>query len=213
MVVDASWDWPCPYCRQLLPLNAEQCTNCGAQLRDVSNELFVDLEGSGPGGVVEPSVEPVVEPPVVPVVEAVAPGVGFVPPPLVQVTDPVDDPNGLAAAVSRVHPDDAEAAATPICVAAALLRDGEVVRAVVTGQMLGCAAVVVLTDRRLLVVNGRRWQPIVDSFAIGPDLVVRGRHDRHVALLTFSEGSRLSTVDGIGDVGLAVELAERLRLG
>lgn len=198
MVVDASWDWPCPYCRQLLPLNAEQCTNCGAQLRDVSNELFVEVEGSATRGVVEAPL---------------APDVGFAPPPLVQVTHPVDDPNGLAAAMARVHPDDAEAAATPICVAAALLRDGEVVRSVVTGQMLGRAAVVVLTDRRVLVVNGRRWQPIVDSFAIGPDLVVRGRHDRHVALLTFSAGSRLSTVDGIGDVGLAVELAERLRLG
>jgi hypothetical protein len=48
---------------------------------------------------------------------------------------------------------------------------------------------------------------------VGPELTVRGRHDRDVAALTFSDDIRLSTVDGIGEVGLAVELAERIRGG
>ena len=124
---------------------------------------------------------------------------------------PVPDPHGLSAAVGRLRPDDQERAAVPISVCGALLQHDEVVLAAVTGQMLGHAAVVVLTTRRVLVVNARRWQPIVDVFDVGPTLTVRGRHDRDVAALTFSDETRLSTVDGIGEVGLAVELAERIR--
>ena len=52
---------------------------------------------------------------------------------------------------------------------------------------------------------------IVDVLRLGPDLVVRGRHDRDVASLTFSDATQLSTVDAIGEVALAVELAERIR--
>jgi hypothetical protein len=124
---------------------------------------------------------------------------------------PVPDPHGLSAAVGRLRAEDQERAATPIAVCGALLQHDEVVLAAVTGQMLGHPAVVVLSTRRVLVVNGRRWQPIVDVFDVGPSLTVRGRHDRDVAALTFSDETRLSTVDGISEVGLAVELAERIR--
>ena len=124
---------------------------------------------------------------------------------------PVPDPHGLSAAVGRLRVEDQERAAVPISVCGALLQHDEVVLAAVTGQMLGHPAVVVLTTRRVIVVNGRRWQPIVDAFDIGPSLTVRGRHDRDVAALTFSDETRLSTVDGITEVGLAVELAERIR--
>jgi hypothetical protein len=124
---------------------------------------------------------------------------------------PVADAHGLSAAVGRLRLEDQERAAVPISVCGALLQHDEVVLAAVTGQMLGHAAVVVLTNRRVLVVNGRRWQPIVDVFEVGPSLMVRGRHDRDVAALTFSDETRLSTVDGISEVGLAVELAERIR--
>jgi hypothetical protein len=126
---------------------------------------------------------------------------------------PVPDQHGLSAAVGRLRPEEQERAAVPITVCGALLQHDEVVLAAVTGQMLGHSAVVVLTNRRVLVVNGRRWQPIVDVFDVGPNLTVRGRHDRDVAALTFSDDVRLSTVDGIGEVGLAVELAERIRGG
>lgn len=124
---------------------------------------------------------------------------------------PVPDAHGLAAAVGRLHPDAVEAASVPISVCGALLERDEVVLAAVTGQMLGHAAVVVLTTQRVLVVNGRRWQPIVDQFSLSPELVVRGRHDRDIASLTFSQGDQLSTVDAITEVALAVEVAERIR--
>ena len=126
--------------------------------------------------------------------------------------DPVvPDTHGLSAAIGRLRREDQERAASPISVCGALLQHDEVVMGAVVGQMLGHVATVVVTTRRVLVVNGRRWQPIVDTFDITPDLIVRGRHDRDVAALTFADSERLSTVDGIADVGLAIEIADRLR--
>lgn len=168
-------------------MDSARCVNCGAELRDGGDALFAAIAPDDPPRAT--TVAPVVAP----------------------VVEVAGDPNGFAAVIARVRPDEAERAAVPICVSGALLRVDEVARGSVTGQMLGCPAVVLLTDRRVIVVNGRRWQPIVDTFDLGPELIVRGRHDRHVALLTFSEGSRLSTVDGITDVDLAVELTELMR--
>ena len=68
-----------------------------------------------------------------------------------------------------------------------------------------------IAERRVLVVNERRWRPIVDIYDLGPDLNVRGRHDGHVAALSFSDDARLSMVDGIGEVELAVALAKATR--
>lgn len=130
---------------------------------------------------------------------------GRTPPP------PLADANGLSAAIARLRSEAQEEAAIPFAVCGALLAPGEIVLVAVNGQMLGHPAIVVLTNQRVLVINARRWQPIVDVFVVGPELVVRGRHDRDVASLTFSEGTRLSTVDGISEVGLAIELADRLR--
>lgn len=137
-----------------------------------------------------------------------APGQWTSPPP---TSPPVPDAHGLAAAVGRLRPEDQERAAAPISVCGALLQRDEVVLCAVTGQMLGQPAVVVLTTQRVLVINGRRWKPIVDVFPLGPQLVVRGRHDRDIAALSFSDDERLSTVDNITEVALAVELAERVR--
>jgi len=126
-------------------------------------------------------------------------------------TAPVPDAHGLAAAVALLRPEAAEAAEVPISVCGALLARDEVVLGAVTGQMLGHPAVVVLTNQRVIIVNARRWQPIVDIFGLTPDLVVRGRHDRDIASLTFAQGEQLSTIDAIAEVALAVELAERIR--
>lgn len=156
----------------------------------------------------EPYPDPRYEPP--PAAPHTPPHAAAAPSPA-SASRPVPDPHGLSAAVARLRPEDQEAAAVPISVVGALLQADEVVLAAVTGQMLGHPAVVVLTTRRVLVVNGRRWQPIVDVFDVGPDLVVRGRHDRDVAALSFADASRLSTVDAITEVSLAVELAERIR--
>jgi hypothetical protein len=92
-----------------------------------------------------------------------------------------------------------------------LLEPGEQVLGAVTGQMLGRPAAVVVTRERVLVANDRRWQPIVDIYPIDDSLLVRGRHDRQVAALSFADDVRLSMVDGITDVEIAIGLAEAIR--
>jgi len=140
------------------------------------------------------------------------------PPPRVEVgldgrltTEDVADPNGLRAVISHLPPAEVQRASVPIAVCGALLQRNERVLGAVTGQMLGRPAVVVVTGSRVLVVNDRQWQPIVDEFRIDSSLVVRGRHDRNVAALSFADADRLALVDGITEVSLAIELAERIR--
>ncbi len=98
-----------------------------------------------------------------------------------------------------------------LAVCGALLEPDELVAGVVTGQMLGRPAAVAVTDRRVIIANDRRWQPLVDVYRIDSKLVVRGRHDRQVAALSFADTTRLSMIDGITEVELAIELAERIR--
>jgi hypothetical protein len=136
-------------------------------------------------------------------------------PPMAPDEDPASavaaDQHGLDVAVSRLRPEDRERARVPLSVCGALLRPDEHVVGAVTGQMLGRPAAVVVTQARVLVVNDRRWQPIVDVYPIDDALLVRGRHDRQVAALSFADDTRLSMVDGITEVELAVGLAEAIR--
>ncbi|MGB6058458.1 MAG: hypothetical protein WBF71_09345 [Microthrixaceae bacterium] len=119
---------------------------------------------------------------------------------------------GYEAAILKLHPQDRERASVALSVAGALLHEGEEVLGVVTGQMLGRPSAVVVTAGRVLVVNDRRWQPVVDTYKIDTELRVRGRHDRNVAALSFSNDWSLSMVDGITEVSLAMDLAEQIRV-
>jgi len=82
----------------------------------------------------------------------------------------------------------------------------------VTGDMLGHPAAMVVTDRRIVVANGRRWRPVVDTFEFAAGLGVRGRHDGGVAAVTLFDDERLVTVDGIVEVAAAMQLAELIRV-
>lgn len=115
------------------------------------------------------------------------------------------------AAVLRLRPKDAEAANVALSVCGALLLEGERVMALLTGHMLGRPAAVLVTEYRVVIANDRRWQPVVDVFAINSQLTVRGRQDRDVAALSFSDRSRVSMVDGITEVAMAIELANLIR--
>lgn len=121
------------------------------------------------------------------------------------------DTHGLDVAVSRLRVEEQERARVPLSVCGALLEPGEQVVGVVTGQMLGRPAAVVVTRTRVMVVNDRRWQPIVDIYPIDDSLQVRGRHDHHVAALSFADDEHLSMVDGITEVEIAIGLAEAIR--
>ncbi len=236
---DPNW-WSCPYCGGANSFDAAACVHCSAQLRDPDeSDLFTTVAVDN-AEVVPPSVPfgpdsmwstaPIADPFADEVLEAeavddaplfegsTAASVGGEAsaggsPRRGSVQDGAlpSDTTGLSAAIGRLDPAEQDATVVPFSVVGALLEPDEIVLAAVAGQMLGQPAAVVLSTRRVLVVNGRRWQPIVDVYRLGPDLVVRGRHDRDVAALTFTQGDRMSTVDGITEVGLAVELAERLR--
>ena len=121
------------------------------------------------------------------------------------------DPHGLSVAVESLPPADRERCAVPIGVCGALLNDQEVVFGAVTGHLLGHPAVILLTNLRVIVANARRWEPLVDVFHPGPDLVVHTRHDRDVAAITFVQGQALTSIDDITDVAGALDLAERIR--
>ncbi len=231
---DPNW-WSCPYCGGANSFDAAVCVHCGAQLRDPDeSDLFTTVAVDnaevvpptvpfGPDSMwsTAPSADPFSDD--VLDAEAVDDAPLFAgstvvggPPPLPRQDSAHEgalpsDTTGLSAAIGRLSPADQDAAVVPFSVVGALLEPDEIVLVAVAGQMLGQPAAVVLTTRRVLVVNGRRWQPIVDVYPVRSDLVVRGRHDRDVAALTFSQGERMSTVDGITEVALAVELAERLR--
>lgn len=124
---------------------------------------------------------------------------------------PAEDPNGFEAAVRRIDPAARQRAEVPLVVAGALLLPGEHVDEVLTGAMLGSPAVLVVTGARVLVVNDRRWQPVVDVYRLDHRLTVRGRSDRGVAAISLADEDRLSMVDGITDVDAAVAVAERIR--
>jgi hypothetical protein len=129
-----------------------------------------------------------------------------------QLADAVaSDPHGYELAVARLQPEERERARVPLAVCGALLQPDEVVIGVVTGQMLGRPAAVVVSRTRVLVANDRRWIPIVDTYRVDEHLSVRGRHDRHVAALSFSDREHFSMVDGITEVDLAIGLAEAIR--
>jgi hypothetical protein len=88
---------------------------------------------------------------------------------------------------------------------------GERVEAVTQGRLDGVAAVLTLTDRRLLAVNQRDWAPVVTWFNIDAQLDVQAWEDQSGATIVLSASGRQITVEGITDKQPAYELVARLR--
>ena len=121
------------------------------------------------------------------------------------------DPAGLEAAMSRLSAGARRSALGPLAVVATLLEPGEVAEAVVQGEHQHRPAVVVLTDRRVIVANDRRWAPDVRTFGFGDQLVVHGWQDERRATLVFVLDGVGVVVDAISDRPLARDLAQRVR--
>jgi len=134
---------------------------------------------------------------------------GVVPEP--QLEPGVRDPAGLEAAMSRLSAGARRAALAPLAVVAALMEPGEVAEAVVQGEHQTRPAVVVLTDRRLVVANDRRWAPDIRTFGLDARLVVHGWQDDRRATLVFVVDGEGVVVDAISDRPLARDLAQRVR--
>lgn len=121
------------------------------------------------------------------------------------------DPNGLGVAASRIERGPLKKARSAFAVAGAILEDGEQVEAVVSGQFEGNPAVLMLTDRNLIVVDDRPWKPTVDRITVDASLQVQGMQDNRTATLTVLGGGRQYVIDQIAPKELAVEMAQRIR--
>jgi putative ABC transport system permease protein len=141
------------------------------------------------------------------------------PPPPVDVFAPppgpaaqaIPDAPGLGAAVARMSPAAQQQGNAALLVAGSHLGADEHVTVGVQGWVGGLPAVALLTDRRILIVVERRWRPALDSYPLRPGLTIYGRHVDQTASITFQEGDRTLTIEHIGDVALAVELATTAR--
>lgn len=160
---------------------------------------------AGHGEVVTPDVAPVtdVTPPAPPEPATVAQAG---PPP--EPGPP--DPHGLEAHLARMSDATRPHAELPLLLASLLLNGSESVDVVVPGLIDDIVGVAVVTDQRVLLVNGRRWNPGAYEFRIGPGLVVEGWQDADTAMLTIvaEESVRIAA---IVDKSLAFEAARVIR--
>ena len=124
----------------------------------------------------------------------------------------LNDPFGLGAALGRLSGGARKAGRGSANAVAVLLREGEIVECIVQGQFYGAAAVVLLTNERLLVVNDREYRPDVVEFVVDDGLTVQGwADDRHAALL-IQRADLTAQVERIADRAIAQELAQRIRV-
>jgi hypothetical protein len=121
------------------------------------------------------------------------------------------DPHLLGASVARLGGGARRAGRLAFAVASAVLGEGEVVECAVQGRFQGVDGAAVLTNRRLLLVNGREWKPDVVELAVDAALTVQGWQDDRTAALVFQAGDRTTTVDHVADRAVAQELAQRIR--
>ncbi len=137
--------------------------------------------------------------------------VEYVVPPEPDTSDLPADPFGVEVAASRMSAGARRAGAVPLGILSTLLREGEVVESVVQGDYQHHPGVVMLTTRRVLIANERRWAPDVRVVPITSEVVVQGWQDDRRATLLFGADGRGLVVSGIVDRPLARDLARRLR--
>ena len=96
-------------------------------------------------------------------------------------------------------------------VLAVSLEEGETVEVAAQCRFRGADGAMALTDRRLLVVNAREWNPDITPVGLEPGLTVQGWQDGGSAALVFSRDGHDLIVDQIGDLAIAQELAGQVR--
>jgi hypothetical protein len=134
-----------------------------------------------------------------------APGYGAPPGPV------IIDPHGIGMAVSRLSGGARRHAKVALAVLATALDDGDVVAVLVQGRFRGEAGLVALVEGKVVIVNERQWKPEVLVLPVDAELAVHGWQDDRTASLTFVSGEHHEVVERIGDRGLAIELAQRVR--
>jgi hypothetical protein len=121
------------------------------------------------------------------------------------------DPAGLNPAVGRMLTGSRKTGRAALAVLTTALDDGEKVQIVAQGRYLGANGILALTDRRLLVVNDREWQPDITTVDLAPGLEVKGWQDERRAALVFERDGHQLVTDQIADRELAQEIAREVR--
>jgi hypothetical protein len=96
-------------------------------------------------------------------------------------------------------------------VAVSLLADNERVELVLAGRFRADNAVMVLTDRSLLIVNARQWAPEIVVVIDIAAFTVEGWIDRRAATIRLSGATETYVVDSIADTALAEQMTTALR--
>ncbi len=93
----------------------------------------------------------------------------------------------------------------------AVLEPDERVEVMVVGRYRGHPGAAALTDRRIVFVNDREWEPDVKAMTVASGLTVQGWQDDRSAVLQFESGGEIETIDEIAEAEAARALAERTR--
>ena len=121
------------------------------------------------------------------------------------------DSAGVGPAAGRMANSAYKTGRAALSVLSVELQEGERVQIVVQGRYLGANGILALTDRRVLVVNDREWQPDITTVELAAGLVVKGWQDDRRAALVFERDGHQMVVDQIVDRDLAQELAKGVR--
>ena len=121
------------------------------------------------------------------------------------------DPHGMGGALSRLGDGSRKVGRAACLVAVTVLEPGEQVEVAAIGRFLGAAAVVLVTDRRMVVVNDRPWDPDIVSVTLAPGLEVQGWQDGRSTALRFHQGPDDLVVDQIVDADAARHIAGIIR--
>jgi hypothetical protein len=142
------------------------------------------------------------------------PAAPVAPPPPVAAVAPVaapSDPHALGVAFSRMSNSSKKSSKVVVGIASVVLEPGELVECLVAGKVQELDGLLILTNRRLVVLNDRQYEPDVISFVVDAAVTVRGEAAGTAATLTVSRESTYAQVARITDVQLAQELAQRIR--
>lgn len=129
------------------------------------------------------------------------------PPPVSPGAERQPDPHRIGTHVAGLDDKAAESGRGALAVLSVVLREGETVADLAVGRFEDAAAVVALTDQRLLLTSDRAHKADAIEFPLTDDLQVTGWQDANRATLTIADGSDSVTLDDIVDRLSAQRLA------
>jgi hypothetical protein len=121
------------------------------------------------------------------------------------------DTFGIGQAVGRLSNGSRKTGKGAFLVLAGTLTDDESVEVIVQCRFQGADGAMALTNKRLLIVNAREWNPDITPVDLEPGLTVQGWQDERTAALVFERDGAELVVDKIGDRELVQDLVSRVR--